>query len=217
MPLSLGSTETQTQRVSGAELTALPDGSRSACIATPGGPLFARFYSPAGAEAAVVFAGPGRFCGTFLTLAQHLSRHGIAGLYLRSRPEAEGADGDLAAAAELLGARGVRRMAFGGAGPAAAGALRAAWRQRAEAAALFSPSAPIPASELERLRGRPLFVFAGAEAEAARAIRDAARHPVELHELPGAGEPLAEVLGDLAALCIPRLCLALAAGGPAKP
>ena len=214
MPPSWGSPETPWDHLVGVELTRLPDGSRSACIATRRGPVLARLREPAGCGTGALFVGPAAFHDSFATLCGHLARAGVATLQLTA-PAADRLEEAIGAARGLLRLRGAPRVVLAGGGAACAAVLAGASTLDAEAVALLSPAVPGEPAALERLRGRPLLIFAPARAAAARATRAEARAPAELFEFAGAGETLAEVLADLAALCVPRLVAALAKGADA--
>jgi hypothetical protein len=213
------SSETQAVGVSGAETSVLPDGSRSLCIATPGGPLLARMFEEPH-EHAAIFLGPVEATPTFNALCGQLAARGVTGLALPWRSgsgnDTEQAAGDLRAAREFLRQRGMRQFVLAGAGEAAPAIIRGAGILSAEAVAVFSPVGAVPRADLERLRGRPLLIFCGDERGSAREIAAHARQPVELFEFPGAGRSLFEVVGDVSSQCLSRMLEALALPGAAK-
>lgn len=206
MPVALESPETQGRGLRGAELTALPDGSRIVQLATREGPVQGRALLCPGSPSGVLLVGPTAFAGTLGDLAVALAAQGVQTLCVHPRPGV-GACQTLEACVAFLRDRGASRIAVAAAAESADAALRCANGVDADALLLLAPAAPAAALATDALRGRPVTVCVPGERDAGLPFAHLAHAAV----LPfsKAGPCLDEVRADLSAVCVPVLLQSL--------
>ncbi len=191
------------RHLSRVELCPLPLGGTAVWIAGERFRASGVLRGPQVFDRAVLFTGPEPFSPTFAGLSRHLAARGIGSLALV--PCGPSGEELVRAAVELLALRGAARVSMVAGGDAASLALGlASSLPEVEAVTLLSP-AGVANAPADRLRGRPLRIFAGDDDAEARALAARAMPSVEVTSFRLAGQSLREVTNDLAAAWIPAI------------